>query len=89
MMFEAIDVWRRSGKKCLVRYRCFRLIPDGGYCVQSADAYGASDSPTRAAEYDAQFIELLRGHRPDERAGVFTTLEEAIRAFDEDFGNEY
>ncbi len=88
MMFKAIDVWKRLGKGRLVRYRCFQVLPGGGYCVQSADFYDAGQAEEAAAEHERQFLELLREQAPDARSSTYDTLEEAIAAHEGEFGPE-
>ncbi len=87
MLFEAFDVWRRDDPKVLKRYRCFRLVPGGGYCVQSADYYRPPWGATGERDFDSQFLELLSEAAPDQRSAVYPTLEEAIAAFDRDFAD--
>jgi hypothetical protein len=83
-IYEAIDVWRKQSDGTAIRYRCFKVLPEGGYCVQSADYYPAANG-----DLEKQFIELLLEQEPDKRSGVFATLQEAIMDFDKEFGNEY
>jgi hypothetical protein len=82
-LYEAIDVWRKQSDGTAIRYRCFKVLPEDGYCVQSADYY-----PTANVDLEKQFIELFAEQEPDERSGIFSTLEEAITNFDQEFGNE-
>lgn len=84
-LFEAVDVWRNKESGSVVRYRCFRVRPSGGYCVQSADNYSAAH--TDSSCFERQFVELFSEQAPDERSCVFPTLEEAIEHFDREFGN--
>ena len=83
ILYEAIDVWRKQNDGTAIRYRCFKVLPEGGYCVQSADYF-----PTVNADLEKQFIELFTEQEPDERSGIFSTLKEAITNFDQEFGNE-
>ena len=87
MLYEAINVWRRTAADGLICYRCFRLVPGGGFCVQSADSFHSSVDATRAGQAERQFLELLSEDAPDKRSRVFPSLEEAISAFDREFGN--
>ena len=84
-LFEAIDVWRKQSDGIAIRYRCFRVLPDYGYCVQSADYY--SEANTSSEAFEKQFIELFTEQDPDDRSGISSTLEEAIVDFDKGFGN--
>jgi len=84
-LFKAIDVWGKQDDGTAVRYRCFQILPDGGYCVQSADYYPPAD--TGLEKLEKQFVELFIEQEPDDRSGVFLTLEKAIMDFDRKFGN--
>jgi hypothetical protein len=83
--YKAIDVWSRKDEGAVVRYRCFQLLPDGGYSVQSADYYKAPFRDTQSAQHEKQFLELLSEESPKMRSRLFPTLIEAISAFDRDF----
>jgi len=85
-LFKSIDVWRRRDDQTLVRYRCLQLLPDGGYCVQSADFYHQPPSEAQQQNLDRQFLELLAEQSPDERDSLHPTLEGAIEAHDKEFG---
>jgi hypothetical protein len=76
--FRSVDVWEREDSR-IICYRCFELIPDGGFCVQSADFY-SNGSEERGQSFNRQFLELLSGQDPADRSHVFGTLEEAISA---------
>ncbi len=83
--YKAIDVWSRRDKGTIVRYRCFQLLPDGGYSVQSADYYRPPFRDAGPAQHDKQFLELLSEVAPKARSPLFPTLIDAIRAFELDF----
>jgi hypothetical protein len=80
-LFEEINVWERKSAENITCYRCFKLIPDGGYCVQSADYYYSNQE----RNFKQQFIELLLEDSPDLRSSVFASLEEAILNFNDQF----
>jgi hypothetical protein len=82
-LFRAIDVWQRRPSGQLVRYRCFQVLPDGGYCVQSADFHPQDARQTQFLE--TQYLELLSELDPDERSKVHPSLEEAIEAHQTQF----
>ena len=86
-LYKVVDVWKRK-KETVVRYRCFEVLPDHTFCVQSADYYRPPFSSTQTGHQDKQFMELLMEEAPDSRSKPFPSLEEAIRAFDRDFTNE-
>jgi hypothetical protein len=84
--YRAIDVWSRKDEGQIVRYRCFQLLPNGGYSVQSADYYSAPFCDAQFTQHEKQFRELFSEEDPKVRSPLFPTLIEAISAFDRDFG---
>ena len=86
-MYRYIDVWKRVNDTTVVRYRCFQRIKDNGYCVQSADYYSTPIDHKKIEELDTQFLELLIEQDPDERSGIYETLEEAIAMHEKEFSN--
>jgi hypothetical protein len=87
-LFKVIDVWsRRHGG--VIRYRCFQLFPSGRFCVQSADFYNLPPAANRSEYLDRQFEQLLLEQSPDERAGAFSALEEAIAQHELDFADRW
>src|SRR5215472_6771855 len=84
-MFRSIDVWKILNAQTLVRYRCFQLLTNNRYCVQSADFYTLPLDESRVRSLEAQFVELLIEQRPDERTDTFASLQEAIAHHDEEF----
>jgi len=87
-MYFACDIWRRVADGTVARYRCFQVLPKGGYCVQSKDVYDARATPGLAAQHERQFIELFGEEAPDSRTRVYETLDEAIREHDREFAGE-
>lgn len=85
--YKAIDVWSKKDRVTVVRYRCFQLLPDGGYTVQKSDYYKAPFRDTLSAQHEKQFLELLSEESPKVRSALFPTLIEAVSAFDRDFQN--
>lgn len=84
--FVAIDVWkRRKGRLC--RYRCFQILPESKFCVQSRDFYSLPVDPSECRRHDENFLELLSEEDPSSRGGLFDSLEEAIRQHEEDFAD--
>jgi hypothetical protein len=80
-------VWRRNTDGSATRYRCFEALPQGGFCVQSADCYRSSITPTQVESHTKQYIELLSEMAPSERSPLFPTLEDAIRNFNLGFAD--
>ena len=85
MYFRIIDVWQRIDQRSVKRYRCFEVLPNNGYCVQSADFYRLPVDAKQVAELDRQFVELFAEQPPDERSSTYKTLEEAILQHQKDF----
>lgn len=82
-LFEQINVWHRIDDSESVCYRCYRLLPDGGYCVQSADFFRLNQVDKQ--DFNRQQVELFLEQSPDDRSGLWPTLDEAIRKFQEEF----
>jgi hypothetical protein len=87
-IYRAVDVWKRNGDGRLLRYRCFHVLPDNTFVVQSCDAYRASIDPEQVNNLERQFVELLSEDAPDERSIAWPSIEEAVRDHDRQFGNE-
>lgn len=87
-MLRAIDIWKRLDKSCAIRYRCFQVIPNGGYFVQSTDYYHLPLKESDLRFVDAQFIELIIEDPLGSDKKTYSSIEEAIemhrRIFSED-----
>ena len=84
MYFKLIDVWQRIDHQSVKRYRCFEVLPNNRYCVQSADFYTLPVNAKQMEELDRQFLELLAEQPPNERTSTYKTLEEAISQHQKD-----
>lgn len=88
-LYKEVSVWKRIDDKTLLRYRCFQLLPDEKYCVQSADFYSLPLDEAQAKYLSKQFVELLTEEEPEIRAErLYDSLQEAISAHDADFQNQ-
>jgi hypothetical protein len=87
-LYRAIDVWKKTGDGRLLRYRCFEVLPEGRYCVQSADFYDVPMPEERVRQHERQFFELLSETPPDERSETYETLDMAIQMHDSDFDED-
>lgn len=85
--YMAIDAWRRLDAY-VIRYRCFQILPDNRYCVQSADFYHPPFPSIDREPLDKQFLELFFEEAPEVRTTTYATLEEAIRAHNSVFGTD-
>lgn len=83
--YREISVWRRVDEKTLVRYRCFQLLTEDKYSVQSADFYSIPIDEKQVRLLDDQFAELLVDEPPESRSGLYDSLQEAISAHDSEF----
>jgi len=85
-LYKEISVWKRVDEKTVLRYRCFQVLPDEKYCVQSADYYSLPLDKTQTNYLSEQFVELLIEERPEIRAEkLYGSLQEAIFAHDKSF----
>ena len=84
-IYKSIDVWKKIDEKTSVRFRCFQISEEAAYCVQSADIYHYPLDKNQINYLDRQYIELFLEENPDIRSNVYPTLEEAIRAHEDEF----
>ncbi|KAM3093803.1 hypothetical protein ACKFKF_28630 [Phormidesmis sp. 146-12] len=87
-MFKAIDIWKRIDDTAAIRYRCFQRLTDQQFCVQSADYYYLSLNEKQIRTLDQQFLELFIEESPDQRSAFYSTIEEAIAQYDQDFADD-
>ncbi len=86
-LYRLINVCRRLSHNEAVLYRCFELIPERGFVVQSADRIRLPVSLEHMQHHERQLWELFCEVAPEERSKPFASIEEAIAAFDAEFGN--
>jgi hypothetical protein len=84
-LYRSLNVWSRRDEVTVAVYRCFEVLPLGKFCVQSKDFYRRPFSDAVVLQSEQQFLELLVESPPGERAGLYDSLEDAIRAHDEEF----
>jgi hypothetical protein len=85
MLYEAIQIWKRSDERTAIRYQCLKNLATGQYSVQSADFFQLPLKPAQIHEFQVQFVELFCESDPSERAGAFDSVEQAIAAHERDF----
>jgi hypothetical protein len=78
-VYKEINIWQRKTNGTLCCFRCFELIPNGGFCVQSADLYTPNEGAEKDQYFKQQFIELLQDEAPEIRTKLFPSLQEAIQ----------
>ena len=85
-LYKSIDVWKKIHDKKAIRFRCFQIGEEAAYCVQSADIFSYPLDKNDVAYLEHQYIELFLEESPEKRSKAFPTLEEAIKAHEEEFG---
>jgi hypothetical protein len=92
--FEPFEVLRRAGGGELVRYRCFRVLPDNKYWVQGADRFQLPLSEAQKQELTDESTRALNavpfgagGEVSDGLGQTYDTLDEAIMAFEQTYSN--
>lgn len=86
VLYRQIDVWEREAGGRLVRYRCFELLPNLGFCVQSADSFHSEMDHSQSQFLELNALQLLREESPTDRSGVHPTLGDAIAAHKKELG---
>ncbi len=81
------DVFRRDASGEVVIYRCFEVLPRGGYVVQSADRVRLPLERSVMEHHERQLLELFCEMEPRMRGELFPTAEEAIASFDKAFSD--
>ena len=84
-LYKQINIWKRKSHDHLVCYRCFELVSQNKYCVQSCDYIYKDSSNESINSFNDQFIELLLEEAPEIRSTLYDTIEEAVAAHDKDF----
>lgn len=69
----------------LILYRCFEILPDGGFCIQSVDSYTENRKEENILFLESNFIELLLEDAPENRSSIFNTPTEAIVNYESHF----
>lgn len=64
-----------------------RLLPENRYVVQSVDRVRLPAVESERTSHEMRFWELFIEEAPEARSRSFASLEDAIRSFDEEFGN--
>lgn len=78
--FRKIDVWKRIDAKSLVCFRCYELLGEGRFYVQSSDYFYLPISRGQVELSESQQIELFLEESLTERAISYPTLQDAISA---------
>lgn len=86
-LFKAFDVWKHIENGKILRYRCFEVLPQKKFCVQSVDFYYLPIDEKQVKNLEKQFLELLLESSPNDRSKLYDSVEEAIQAHDQMFDN--
>lgn len=86
-LYRAIDVWKQYDTNTIVIFRCFEIIGEGKFMVQSADFMTCNTMNSDIRLFEKQKIELFIEQPPENRSGVYPSLEEAIIAHNKEFFN--
>lgn len=84
ILYKGSVVYRRLENEVVV-YRCFERLTDGKVFIQSADRVRLPIQAEALWHHERQFWELLLDSSPAERGTPYSTIEEAIEAFDNEF----
>jgi hypothetical protein len=84
-LYKTIDVWRKKGNDCAIRYRCFEILGENKFCIQSVDYFYLPFAKKEVKQLERQFVELFIEVAPEERNDCFSTIEEAIKSYDDTF----
>jgi hypothetical protein len=86
-IYKGFCIYRRLDNEVMI-YRVFERLGDHCFFVQSADRVRLPVDPVLLRQHETGFLELLIEAPPEDRDTPHSTIEEAITAFDGDFGNE-
>jgi hypothetical protein len=89
MTYRSHSIWDRCDDG-LYRYRVMENLVTGKYSVLMRDSFGEASSVPKdlLLNLDKYFVELLIEMAPEKRGGSYGTIQDAIRAFDEDFRSD-
>jgi hypothetical protein len=87
--YRQINIWSRLGDGRIAVYRCFEVLPEGKYCVQSKDFFSDPIDVEALRRSELQILELLTEEVPEIRTEAYDSLEEAIQKHEEEFAWSY
>lgn len=84
--YKEINIWKPVDDRTVTRYRCFEIMPEGKFFVQSSDyIYEDSDEKYRESLDDYFFDSLSKENFEEMSKNASETLEEAIAKHEADF----
>jgi len=87
-LYRRHSIWRRIGSNRAVRNVCFESLSEALFTVQSCDFHYLPADREVLRQHEDQAVELFIEIDPQERNGSFSSLIEAILAFDLDFEHD-
>lgn len=84
-LYKFFDVLERNDNNSFIVYRCFEVLSENMFGVQSSDYIYPPLSGNQMIYFNKQFVELFIETPPDERTKVCSSIEEAIKKHKEDF----
>jgi hypothetical protein len=81
-LYRQINVWEHIEEGRVAVYRCFEVLPDKKFFVQSKDFFSFPLAEETLRLFQEQFLELLAQEWEEERE-TYDSLEEAIQRDDE------
>lgn len=88
--YKEINIWKAVDERTVARYRCFEILPDGKFFVQSKDYIYEDSDKTYRDNLDMYFIESLSRENFEEMSKeACSTIEGAIAKHEADFEEMY
>lgn len=85
VIYKQLNIWKKVSNKQLICYRLFERLSDNSYAVQSVDYFSIPIDEKIFMQFNKQLIELFLETNIEEREKFYSSIEEAIKAFDNDF----
>jgi hypothetical protein len=82
-LYRYTPVWKRTAQGVTV-YQCFE-IPGRGYTVQSKDSFPPENLTKNLEHSGAQLLQLFMESAPEDRSPLYSSIEEAISGFEEEW----
>ena len=84
--YKEINIWKPIDDRTVARYRCFEILPEGKFFVQSKNYIYEDSDKTYRENLDMYFVESLSKENFEEmsKESCFT-IEEAIAKHEIDF----
>lgn len=84
-LYRFFDVLEKNDSNSFIVYRCFEVLSENAFGVQSADYIYHPLSEDQLIDFRKQFETLFIETPPDERTKAYSSIEEAIKKHKEDF----